>query len=117
MRIIPVIDLRSGEVVRAVGGERSQYQVLESDLCPTGEALPFAYALRERFNCSEVYVADLDAITGGKLDTDIVQGLVELELNPWVDAGVRDAHDAMLVRQCGASVVVGSETIAGPEAW
>ncbi len=117
MRIVPVMDVLRGEVVRAAGGDRSKYQPIESILCPTGEPLPFAYALRERFQCKEIYLADLDAIAGQPPNLDLIRGLVELDILPWVDAGVRDAADALRLRQAGAAVVVGSETIAGPEAW
>lgn len=117
MRIVPVMDVQRGEVVRAAGGDRAKYEPLESTLCPTGEPLPFAYALRERFGCTEVYVADLDAIAGQYPNLELLHGLVELELRPWVDAGVRDAADAIRLRQCYAAVVVASETVAGPAAW
>lgn len=111
------MDVRQGMVVRAAQGDRSHFPVIESDLCPTGEPLPFAFALRERFNCKEIYVADLDALAGSPPDLELIAGLVELELLPWVDAGVRDVADAVRLRQCGAAVVVGSETIQGPAAW
>jgi phosphoribosylformimino-5-aminoimidazole carboxamide ribotide isomerase len=117
MRIVPVIDVRGGQVVRATGGDRSDYAPLESELCPTGEPLPLAFALRERFGCTEVYVADLDAIAGRPPDLELVESLLELELAPWVDAGVRDAPDALRLRRAGAAVVVGSETVEGPAAW
>lgn len=117
MHILPVIDVRDGAVVRAIGGDRARYEALESSLCPTSDPLPLAYALRERFECREVYVADLDAIGGAAPNLELVKALVEIEMLPWVDAGVRDAADAMRLRQAGAAVVVGSETINGPTAW
>jgi phosphoribosylformimino-5-aminoimidazole carboxamide ribotide isomerase len=117
MLIVPVMDVRNGEVVRAAGGDRSAYEPLESDLCPTAEPLPFAFALRERFGCAELYLADLNAIAGETLDTELLNGLVELGFNVWVDGGVRDVSDALRIRQTGCSVVVGSETLAGLEAW
>src|SRR5262245_22601428 len=117
MRIIPVIDVKRGEVVRAVGGDRSHYELLESDLCPTGEPLPFAYALSERFKCYEIYVADLDAIGGGQTNIRLIQEFVELGVTPWVDAGVRDVAGAIQIRQNGGAVVVGSETIKGLSEW
>lgn len=117
MLIVPVMDVRNGEVVRAVGGDRLAYEPLKSDLCPTGEPLPFAFALRERFGCSEVYLADLTAIAGGPVDTELLSGLVELGFHVWVDGGVRDVADAVRIRQTGCSVVVGSETLAGLDAW
>jgi phosphoribosylformimino-5-aminoimidazole carboxamide ribotide isomerase len=117
MKVIPVIDVRGGEVVRAHGGDRSKYELLESDLCPTGEPLPFAYALAERFKCNEIYVADLDAIQGAAPNLNLIHELMELGLTPWVDAGVHDAVDALRLRQSGAAVVVGSETVNGLDAW
>jgi len=117
MHILPVIDVRDGAVVRAVGGDRARYEALESELCPTGDPLPLAYALRERFACREVYVADLDALGGAEPNLELVKALVEIEILPWVDAGVRDAADAMRLRQVGAAVVAASETSRGPAAW
>jgi phosphoribosylformimino-5-aminoimidazole carboxamide ribotide isomerase len=117
MHVLPVIDVRDGAVVRAVGGDRARYEALESDLCATGDPLPLAFALRERFECREVYVADLDAIAGAEPNLELVKSLVEIEVLPWVDAGVRDAADALRLRQAGAAVVVGSETVDGPAAW
>ncbi|MBX7103901.1 MAG: hypothetical protein K1X57_07460 [Gemmataceae bacterium] len=117
MQITPVIDIKKGEVVRAVGGDRAAYAPIESELCPTGEPLPFAFALRERFNCTELYLADLDAIAGDPMDGELIAGLVEMGFVPWVDAGVRDAQDALRVRSYGCAVVVGTETLAGPDAW
>ena len=113
MTIIPVIDVRGGEVVRAVGGIRSKYETLESELCPTGDPLPLAFALHERFKCKEVYLADLDAIEGGTPNLQLIQELVEIGMLPWVDAGVRDVADAMRIRQAGGAVVVGTETVNG----
>jgi phosphoribosylformimino-5-aminoimidazole carboxamide ribotide isomerase len=117
MRIVPVMDVKNGEVVRATGGDRAKYEPIESELCPTGEPFPFAYALRERFDCTEIYVADLDAIAGQSPNLELIRGISELEILPWVDAGVRDAGDALRIRQCHAAVVVGSETVAGADAW
>ena len=117
MRVLPVIDVRHGSVVRATGGDRAAYAVWESDLCPTGEPLPMVFALQERFGFTEVYLADIGALEGGLPDLELVCGLKELGIEAWVDAGVRDAAEALAIRTAGGSVVVGSESIASPAAW
>jgi phosphoribosylformimino-5-aminoimidazole carboxamide ribotide isomerase len=117
MRIIPVMDVRDGNVVHAVGGNRADYEPLISDLCATGEPLPLAFSLRERFGFEECYVADLNAIADGDPDLELFAGLVELGLFPWVDAGVRSAAGATRLRATGAAVVVGTETLESVEMW
>src|SRR5215212_3542741 len=108
MRIVPVIDVRRGEVVRAVGGVREDYEPIQSELCLTGEPLPLAFALRERFGFTEIYLADLTALAGGPPDLELYSGFAEIEMLAWVDAGVRTAADAVRIRACGAGVVVGT---------
>lgn len=117
MRVLPVIDLRGGMVVRPNGAARADYPVWESEICPTGEPLPLAFALHERYGFDEVYVADLDALLGGSPDLEFLAGLPELELSAWCDAGVRGAGDALKVRAAGASVIAASESLHGPDAW
>lgn len=117
MTIIPVINVRAGEVVRAVGCDPATFETLESDLCPTGDPLPLAFALTERFKCKEVLLVDWNGITDHRPDLTLISELVEIGLLPWVDAGVRDAADAMRIRHHGGAVVVRSETVTGMEAW
>lgn len=117
MHVLPAIDVRGGEVVRGGGGDRASYPVLESELCPTGEPLPFVFALRERFRCSSIYVADLDALTGQPIQSELLAGLTEMGFTSWVDAGIRNSADAIRLRSYGCSVVVASETIGGPAEW
>ncbi|MFL5329613.1 MAG: HisA/HisF-related TIM barrel protein [Gemmataceae bacterium] len=117
MKIIPVMDVRDGTVVHAIGGHRSQYEPLVSDLCPTGEPLPLAFAFRERFGFEDIYLADLTAIVGGPPDLELYAGLVELGFAAWVDAGVSCAADAVRVRATGAGVIVGTETLDSIEQW
>ena len=53
VRVVGVIDLKDGTAVHAVRGERERYR-------PLGDPL----AIARRFALEELYVADLDAITG-----------------------------------------------------
>ena len=87
-RIIPVLDVMNGQVVRAVGGEREKYQPI---LCPfTGSRKPFdvASALVQMAKANELYVADLDAITKERGISPAVQTIVEIprQVPTWLDA-------------------------------
>jgi hypothetical protein len=63
MRIIPVMDLMAGQVVRGIAGRRAEYRPLVSPLCGSSAPLEVARAFRG-LGFSEMYLADLDAIAG-----------------------------------------------------
>jgi uncharacterized protein related to proFAR isomerase len=92
MQLIPVMDLRQGQVVRAVRGERGTYQPVRSQLCPTAEPLAVAQALTRHCASPLLYVADLDALLGGAPHTAVLQLLLQAlpDLQLWVDAGFAD---------------------------
>ena len=86
-------------------GERERYR-------PLGDPL----ALARRFGCDELYVADLDAIAGGPLQTAILAALAR-EARIMVDAGVSDPEGARALLELGVDrVVVGTETLADADA-
>lgn len=92
VQLIPVMDLRHGQVVRAVRGERGTYQPVRSSLCATAEPLVVARALTRHCASSLLYVADLDALLGGMPHTGVLQQLLQTvpALQLWVDAGFAD---------------------------
>jgi phosphoribosylformimino-5-aminoimidazole carboxamide ribotide isomerase len=115
VRIIPVIDLRDGVVVRGVGGRRAEYRPWVSPLCGTADAFGVAWALLERAGAKELFVADLDAIAGRPPALAIIERLRTLGVNVWVDAGLRHADDAEPLATAGVEgLVAGLETLAGP---
>jgi phosphoribosylformimino-5-aminoimidazole carboxamide ribotide isomerase len=65
VRIIPVLDVMNGVVVRAVGGHRSEYRSIVSKLTTSTDPVAVAKALLEVSGADELYVADLDAIQHG----------------------------------------------------
>ena len=67
MRVIPVMDLQGGQVVRGVAGQRDQYREVKSDLADPPRPAAIARALVDVFRFDEVYVADLDAIAVGQV--------------------------------------------------
>jgi phosphoribosylformimino-5-aminoimidazole carboxamide ribotide isomerase len=112
MMLIPVIDLMRGQVVRAVRGERASYRPIVSALCEGSEPVAVARALCGHCDSTRLYVADLDALTGGLAQADalrrILQALPGLEL--WVDAGFAGLAAAQRLRERigeGAERVVG----------
>jgi len=115
VRVIPVLDLRAGRAVLARGGVRDAYQPVESVLAsaaPAGDAVAVARAFRERLGCDECYVADLDAIRGGRRQRALVRALADVGARLLVDAGVAGpASAAALLAEGVARVVVGLETL------
>jgi phosphoribosylformimino-5-aminoimidazole carboxamide ribotide isomerase len=117
MRIIPVLDLKAGQVVRGRAGRREEYLPIRSCLTPSCQPPEVAAALRGQFGFTELYVADLDAIAGASPALGIHGALRSLGFHIWVDAGVRTVAEVEPLLEVGIEkIVVGLETVAGPEA-
>lgn len=112
MRIIPVIDLRGGEAVHGIGGDRARYELVASAITTTpGDAVELAQAYIEVLGTSEMYVADLDAIGGGDVQYAMHQRLSRVS-RCWIDSGVRSEADACALIDVGADrAVLGLETL------
>jgi len=117
MRVIGVIDLKDGIAVHAVRGERERYRPVRSVIAPDGgDPLALARAFRSELALEELYVADLDAITGsGALSPCL--GALAHEAHVMVDAGVSEPQRARALTELGVQrVIVGTETLSGPDA-
>jgi phosphoribosylformimino-5-aminoimidazole carboxamide ribotide isomerase len=103
--------------VHAVRGERQRYRPVRSGLVEGADPVAVARALRDRLGLRELYVADLDAIAGGRGHDDVLRALAaEAEL--MVDAGVGDAAGVERVLSLGvARAIVGTETLAEAAAF
>ena len=111
MRVIPVIDLKGGAAVHAVRGERERYRPLHSQIVAGSDPVRVARAVREAFGLEELYVADLDAITGGHLHRDLIAALAA-EARVMVDAGATEVAAVRLLLELGAAgVVIGTESL------
>jgi phosphoribosylformimino-5-aminoimidazole carboxamide ribotide isomerase len=116
MRVIPVIDLKSGAAVHAVRGDRERYRPLRSELVAGSDPVEVTRAVRDAFGLDELYVADLDAIAGGPAHREVVAALAG-EARVMVDAGSAEAGTARELLTVGAArVVIGTETLAGEAA-
>jgi phosphoribosylformimino-5-aminoimidazole carboxamide ribotide isomerase len=113
MHIIPVIDLKAGVVVRARMGERERYRPISTPLAAGSDALAVAAGLLELHPFDTLYIADLDAISGGGDNVSVLLRLRDrfpaLEL--WVDNGIADPAAARAFLDSGiGTLVLGSES-------
>lgn len=115
MRVIPVIDLKDGLVVRGIAGQRSRYRpvvsVLAADPCPRSVATAFAKTL----GLDEVYVADLDAIAGGEPAWAAYEQIAGAGLRLWVDAGIGEVGRAQQLARWAATLVPSAGLVVGLE--
>lgn len=94
VRIIPVLDLMGGVVVRAVAGRRQEYRPITSRLVESSDPAHVAARLLEASGAAELYVADLDAITTGRPVADEVRQFVATAgVEVLFDGGFRDPLD------------------------
>jgi phosphoribosylformimino-5-aminoimidazole carboxamide ribotide isomerase len=115
LRVLPVLDLLEGRVVRGVAGQREQYRPIESVLTDRSDPAPVANAIRLHLGLAAIYVADLDAILGRSPNVEALRSLSEAGFQLTVDAGIRRAVDADRIVAAGVQqVVAGLETLEGP---
>ncbi|GJE15366.1 HisA/HisF-related TIM barrel protein [Methylobacterium marchantiae] len=113
-RIVPVIDLRHGQVVRARAGDRASYAPIVTPLAKGSSPGDVARGLIDATAAGILYVADLDAIIDGTppdLDSLRRIALACPGVAFWVDAGFAKASgvDAFLREGLGRPVI-GSES-------
>lgn len=117
-RVIPVLDLLNGQVVRGIAGRRSEYAPWSESVLlteTTGELtdpLQVARAMRRQFGLSTVYVADLDAIASRGGHIDVWQSLAGDGFLIWLDHGCRSLRDIEQALDAGVeSVILGLESL------
>ena len=116
MRVIPVLDLMRGEVVRGVGGRREEYRAIRSRIVDSARPLEVARAFRSAFGLEQLYVADLNALGGIEPQIGHIASLASDGFELLVDAGLRDAGRGHSLLDAGvARVVAALETSGGPE--
>jgi phosphoribosylformimino-5-aminoimidazole carboxamide ribotide isomerase len=116
MRVVGVIDLKDGTAVHAVRGERERYRPVHSVVSgEDGDPLSLARGYKA-LGLEELYVADLDAITGSGDNRATVAALAR-EARVMVDAGVSEPEPVRALLDLGAHrVIVGTETLREPDA-
>jgi phosphoribosylformimino-5-aminoimidazole carboxamide ribotide isomerase len=115
-RLIPVLDVMNGQVVRAVGGRRDEYRPIVSQLTNSTEPIEVAHALLAASGAQELYVADLDAITKQRnLSPTVRAVLARCGVPTWLDAGIGQTDVSDLPEAPHLRPVVGFETCRVPE--
>ncbi len=119
MLLMPVLDLKNGQVVHARRGERQRYLPVQSRLCAGCSPAEVAAAFRH-LGFSQAYVADLDSIAGQPPARAAYHEIAAAGLDLWIDAGLATAEQAMQVdallpagRPC-AALVAGLESLRSP---
>ena len=109
MRVLPVLDLMGGHVVRGIAGRRAEYR----PLARASDPLTVARGFRRDFGLATLYVADLDAIAAKPPSIAVYEQLMADGFTLWLDAGLRGAADAKPL--LGAHrLIAGLETLASP---
>src|SRR4051794_18341366 len=93
-RLIPVIDVMNGRVVRAVGGRRDEYRPVVSKVIEATDVWSVAGAMMTACGNRELYIADLDAILGDCRPSMEVGDFLDFARHPvWIDAGISGGKD------------------------
>jgi phosphoribosylformimino-5-aminoimidazole carboxamide ribotide isomerase len=127
--LIPVIDLKAGQVVHARAGQRALYRPIQTRLTQSSAPHDILEALLALGQFAHVYVADLDAITGVGNHDDLLAELAQhFAIEFWVDRGIASS-DRLSLPLRRVVPVIGSESIdtlddvarirsaVGPEAY
>ncbi len=104
MDLVLAVDLRKGEVVHGVSGNRDRYLPLDWGHSPSTEPVRFVSTLRPKF----LYIADLDRIEGTGSHDAAIRSCAKLVRRCYVDRGIRTPNDYL----SGKNIVnvVGTET-------
>ena len=110
MQIIPVLDLKNGQVVRAEGGRRDSYLPIATPLSASADPVAVARGLSSLHAFKTFYLADIDAIEGRKPNHHAVDRLSASVGEIWIDAGLSDEDSILSMLEHGnVHTVIGSE--------
>ena len=117
--VIPALDLKGGAVVHAVAGDRADYRPITSPFGSADDPAAIARGLLAATGSSALYIADLDAIAGIGNHFELVRGLSYAlpGATLWIDAGFSDVADCAFWLPLGATLVIGSESLAAVDDW
>ncbi|MFN3868022.1 MAG: HisA/HisF-related TIM barrel protein [Hyphomicrobiaceae bacterium] len=114
MNIIPVLDIKAGEVVHARGGDRNRYAPIRTPLSRTSDPVDVTRGLLQLHPFAALYIADLDAIMGRGRNHDSICALRHAfpSLDVWIDdASSTPQAVARLAAMGNVRPVVGSESL------
>jgi phosphoribosylformimino-5-aminoimidazole carboxamide ribotide isomerase len=112
MRVIPVIDLKDGQVVHARRGQRDTYKPIASPLCAGSDIYRVIDAFLGIYPFETVYIADLNALTGNGGHDGLIAALLSAypRISFWIDRGYVASMD-MQSKPANYWPVLGSESL------
>lgn len=122
MQIIPVIDIKRGQAVHAIGGNRQHYPPLQSVLSQSTEPVELIADLLDWYPFSIIYIADLDSITSGRMPKMALFQSLSLafpQLIFWLDVGLTSLQQRKAFADLNnIRLVLGTESLPCPNsAW
>ncbi|MDH5511444.1 MAG: HisA/HisF-related TIM barrel protein [Nitrospinota bacterium] len=89
-KLIPVMDLMGGLLVRATGGVRADYRPVQSPLLASADPVNFVKVFQKRLGSDTFYLADLNAIMGLLPNSEVIKALLEqTSATFWLDGGYK----------------------------
>lgn len=123
MRIYAVLDLKGGQVVHGVAGQRDSYRPIVSCLTESSSPAEVARAFVDSCAIRDAYVADLDAIAGEPPDLAALHAIAEAGMRIIVDAGIGTPQQAQPLLDFDDShvalsgIVIGLESTGDQRQW
>ncbi|TFG08729.1 MAG: hypothetical protein EU539_01390 [Promethearchaeota archaeon] len=116
-RVIPVIDILNSEAVHAKKGERNKYAPLKSKILDTTDPFKIVKSLKEKFDFSEIYIADLDSILKKKANFHLLKKIMTVsDVKILLDPGIINKDDILNFSNLKLhKLIVGLETIKSLE--
>lgn len=116
MQIIPVIDIKTGQVVHAKQGHRDQYQPLCTALCQSSQVNDVINAYLSLYNFTQFYIADLDALMATGSNHAVINSIFSQYpgLKFMVDSGVIKPN-YLPVQAQQLTRIIGTESIKAHE--
>ncbi len=79
-RLIPVIDLKNGQVVHGKKGQRDHYQPIVSKIVSSSDPINVAKAFWD-LGLKELYIADIDALQGKRDNLSVIKDILARQKN------------------------------------
>lgn len=119
MNVIPVLDLKDGQVVHAKRGNRQAYLPIQSALTQSSDAIAIVEALLSLYPFKQLYIADIDAIQGTGHHAELVKLIQSkfTELEIWLDAGFATTEAIKSRQGANIRIVLGSESLESLEQY
>ncbi|WZP00004.1 HisA/HisF-related TIM barrel protein [Isosphaeraceae bacterium EP7] len=115
IRLIPVLDLKGGQAVHAVAGNRAHYRPIRGRLHQGSDPIGLSLAYRDSLGLEDLYLADLDAIEGQAPSYSLYHEISRLGINLWVDAGLAGPGPVLALLDAGVrTIVAGLESLGSP---